>query len=427
MIKKGKLAAVISVFFSFNAFGSPWLEANDALLRAHLQTLVDAQLLSSSANTFPMRWTQISEELTSIDASTLSPLLQLSFRYVKHSYDSQRVGRALRGGQLVWNSEQTASHGFSDTSSQYEWNTSFLSESSGQYHAYRINANYGKEWQESDNEFHLTGSYVALGDGVWQITLDQLERWWGNGWANSLSWSQKGQPLENINIGHIIDTPYTKDIWVETNLSKLNQPIGAKYLWSSRLSGRAWLLDYGISTQYAFDGDKALQNTTTSSNGVFFNKDLRNTFDIRASIPFSNGVSSSIYGLYSHHISETDADNEVVMFGADAQWMMLNTALRMYIETLEWKRDERADLTHLTTAPDPDNTSFGVIASLPNDHTIRLGYRDFTHGTDDESLKSIYSSYSLYAFSGITEIGLAYEDTEKKSEYSFNLGWTFRF
>lgn len=61
------------------SFASPWIEADDVLLRAHLQALVDGCLLSSSMNTYPMRWNMISSELEAIDINLLPSNLVLSY------------------------------------------------------------------------------------------------------------------------------------------------------------------------------------------------------------------------------------------------------------------------------------------------------------------------------------------------------------
>lgn len=414
-----------SVAFSDSISASPWLEANDPVLKGHLQVLVDSGILTASANTYPIRWTLLSEELGNVNINSLSAAQQLSFRYLKHSYDAQRVGRGLNGGRLSWSSKERSDIGFADRNSRFKWNTEFQTESNGKYSAYRINAGYGETWSEGESEFHMENSFFVLGDGVWQLSLSQLDKWWGNGWANSVSWSQSGTPLKTLNVGYILNLESLNDIWVETNLSELEHPYGAGYLWSSRMATKVSFVEIGLSSQYAFDGDKFYQGNY-STDGVFFDKDLRNTVDLKLSLPVMLGVYSSVYGSYSQHNSKAHNNNEVSLYGADAQWLVLDTSLRWYVEKLDWKQDAKIEYSNSANAAEPNNLSLGVIANLPNDHTIQVSYRDFSHYKEDLSKKSTYASYSFAAFSGLTEMGVAYESS-KQSELSFNVSWMFRF
>ena len=424
---RGKLfIAVISLIpFSQSTSASPWLEANDSTLKGHLQVLVDSGILTASTNTYPIRWTLLSKELSTVNINTLSAMQQLSFRYLKHSYDAQRVGRGLYGGRLSWNSQERSHIGFGDKNSRFKWNSEFQTESNGKYSAYRINTGYGESWSDGESQFHMENSFFVLGDGIWQFSLSQLDKWWGNGWANSVSWSQASTPLKTLNAGYIIETTALNDIWIETNVSELEQPYGADYLWSSRMATKAQFVEIGLSAQYAFDGDDDFQ-TNNSTSGVFFDKDLRQTLDLKFSLPTMFGIYSSVYGSYSQHNSQAHDNSEVILYGADAQWLVLETSLRWYVETLDWQQQAEVEYSNAVNTADPDNLSFGVIATLPNDHTIQLSYRDFSHYKEQLSKQATYVSYSLAALSGLTEVGAAYESSQQ-SEFSVNVSWMFRF
>ncbi|NOH84565.1 capsule assembly Wzi family protein [Vibrio sp. 03-59-1] len=420
-----KWVGTLSLLIAHTSSASPWLEANDPVLKGHLQVLVDSGVLTTSTNTYPIRWTLLSEELGNVDVNELSAIQRLSFRYLKHSYDVQRVGRGLYGGHLSWNSKERSHVGFGDRSSRFKWNTEFQTASNGKYSAYRINAGYGEAWSEGESKFHMENSFFVLGDGVWQLSLSQLDKWWGNGWANSVSWSQGGTPLKTLNAAYIVDIEPLNDIWVETNISELEQPYGADYLWSSRMATKVQFVEIGLSSQYAFDGDEHFQGSH-STDGIFFDKDIRNTIDLKLSLPTILGIYSSVYGSFSHHKSKAHNNSDVFLYGVDAQWSMLDTSLRWYVEKLDWQQAANVEYSNSVNAAEPNNVSLGVVATLPNDHAIQLSYRDFSHYKEDLSKKSTYASYSLAAFSGLTEIGVAYESSTQ-SEFSFNVSWMFRF
>lgn len=408
------------------SFASPWIEADDVLLRAHLQALVDGCLLSSSMNTYPMRWNMISSELEAIDINLLPSNLVLSYRFVKHYYDNQRVGRGSVGGKVIWNSDVRTSQGFGDSDARYNWNSEASTEIVNQNSAFRLNAQYGREWKASEDEYSWNGSYFTVGDGYLQFSVSQLDRWWGPGWSNSTTWSQSGTPLKTLSLGSIIEIEQ-QDLWLETNLSDIRSTAQADYLWSSRLSTRWERLDVAFTYQKGLDGEKA---GSSSKNLVEFAKnDTRISVDGRMTL-FPASSLPALYASYAWNEIESQKGS-AQLWGVDWQRQMDDIFVSLYIERFKSHHGKlniiSRDYLNSVVVSQTDNWSFGMTSYLANDDQIRFTARHFDSVlARTEKTKSLHLSYTTVLASSKITFGLGYEDGLKRREPTLSLSWQYR-
>lgn len=414
----------LTAIWSSSCLSSPWIEGNDPLLRSHLHVLIDQGVLNSSVGTFPLRWSLIASQLASTDIDDLTPETALSYRYVKHAYDVDRVGRASKGGGAFWKTERHSFRGFSDSAYGKEWNTMVLTESSNKTFAYRLTTNYGQAWTDSSPKFDLSGSYVVFGSGLWQLALDKQDRWWGYGWVNSLSWSHKGEALDTLNLGRTIEIYPHLELWLETNVSSLGKYHPSDYLWSARGSTRLLELDIGASVQYVQGGSDTYNS---NAENVMLDGDVRYTADFRVSMPSMSNFSSSLYNSLSKSRYSTRVDGLTILLGLDAHTIVKGISIRGYIERLTWEKGVANMDVISPVAPEADNLSTGLIFSFPNDHTLQLGYRHFEQSIAAPELSNTNLSYNFLAFSGMTSVSADLEKENQETNYSFNLGWEFRF
>jgi len=417
---------VLLTFCPVFSVASPWIEADDALLRAHLQALVDGSLLSSSMSTYPMRWNMISRELDTVDINLLPSNLVLSYRFVKHYYDNQRVGRGSVGGKVIWNSDARTSQGFGDSDARYSWNSEASTEIVNQNSAFRLNAHYGREWKDSDAEYSWNSSYFTVGDGYWQFTVSQLDRWWGPGWSNSVTWSQSGTPLKTLSLGSIIEIEQ-QDLWLETNLSEIRSTSQADYLWSSRLSTRWDRLDIALTYQQGLGGEKV--DSFSKYLGEFAKNDARISVDGRMTL-FPASSLPALYASYAWNEIESQKDS-AQLWGVDWQRQMENIFVSLYIERFKSHHGKlniiSSDYRNSVVASQTDNWSFGIIAYLANDDQIRFTARHFDSVlAHPEKTKSLHLSYTTVLASSKITAGLGYEDGLKQREPTLSLSWQYR-
>lgn len=409
------------------SFASLWIETSDPFMRTHLQGLSDDRYLTHPTASYPQPWSLASDKLNTIYSPQLTANHQLNYRYLKHYRDQALIRRGTQAGRLIWNSQSRLSTGYGDTAHRFEWKTELQTESIQRDYAYRLTIGYGKEWDKK-SKLNLENSYLAFGDANKQWSISQLDRWWGHGWSNSLTWSQAGAPLENINVGMILDPWLGAELWVETNISKLDQSIGAKYLSSSRLAANMGLMELAVSTQYAFNNHSQFDHSTALA-GTFYHRDVRNSLDIK--IPLSGLLprlsSTSVYGSYMHQNSYRDSDQEAVLYGLTTQQWLFEQSWHFYLEQLKWKRNANTAIQQRVTAPEPDNLSMGLRLSLANDDKLALIYRYYDQHGLQPSLKTYHLTYQRLLFGGMLDLSLHHQQTDDNDQFGVGTRWTLLF
>lgn len=55
------------------AHAAPWVDVSDIYLRADIQALADAGVITVPVNTYPLMWSGIGSDLSKVEPSVLSP------------------------------------------------------------------------------------------------------------------------------------------------------------------------------------------------------------------------------------------------------------------------------------------------------------------------------------------------------------------
>ena len=64
-----------SLLFSSILTAAPWVDASDIYLRADIQALADAGVITVPVNTYPLMWSGIGGDLAKVEPELLSPAL----------------------------------------------------------------------------------------------------------------------------------------------------------------------------------------------------------------------------------------------------------------------------------------------------------------------------------------------------------------
>jgi len=412
-IKKTVLSSILSVaLYSSISHASPWVEAQDPILRSNIQLLSDSGLLSSATNTYPFRWVQISDDLLAIDRTDLTVEQSLAYRYVKHSYDAARTSGNRNQFTSFISSENKSSSGFGD-GLRGQWNASALKEITDKQFSMRISVGYHKN-QQDEKEYNFANSYFALGDSNWQFSVSNVERWWGHGWANSLSLSQKEAPLETVGIAYLSDGKLLPDnLWVESFIGRLdsskhNASFEDDYIWSNRVSGKISIVELGASYQ--------LLNRSNQ---------YQTTVDAKIALPEFENVYSSFYGSISLD-NQTDIGRTLI--GWDAQTLLNGQLLRFYIEQLS-NNEEAVAIEQGDTRfyHQEENLTLGAHVLLSNDHQISLQIQEFTELADSELESTQQATYALPVLSGMATLGVSYNVEVEKKDLIGWMNWDYRF
>ncbi|WP_373401860.1 hypothetical protein, partial [Klebsiella pneumoniae] len=65
---------------------APWVDSSDIYLRADIQALADAGVITVPVNTYPLMWAGIGADLAKVEPATLTPALTDAFSRVNFYY-----------------------------------------------------------------------------------------------------------------------------------------------------------------------------------------------------------------------------------------------------------------------------------------------------------------------------------------------------
>lgn len=199
----GCIASLALLTWLQPAQASPWIDADDAYLRASIQTLADGGHLRGVVNTYPLMWSGIARDLKRVDYASLDAQERFAFL---------RLRAALEYAQ---GSEATGIK-FS-ASSEKDKHTSSFANSHREHGAFRVSRSFGNEFTagrirttfrtgiEDNKDFVLDGSYLATTLGNWALSVDQMPVWWGPGQDSALVLSTNARPVQALRVNRLRD------------------------------------------------------------------------------------------------------------------------------------------------------------------------------------------------------------------------------
>ncbi|MGI2058753.1 capsule assembly Wzi family protein [Shewanella baltica] len=251
------------LFFSSILAAAPWVDASDIYLRADIQALADAGVITVPVNTYPLMWSGIGGDLAKVEPELLSPSLVQAYARVNFYYQSAVDNR---GNARIKVSAASDPARFQHYGSDYREKGEVLGsyEYLGSRVAYK--ATVAETYDPQDNKnFRLDESYFAIILGNWIATLGSVEQWWGPGFDSALHRSNNARPMQSLTLSRnnaaAFETPWLSWIGPWTfktgfSLTEVDRAVPKTAEWDIRLSARPIKqLEVGLSWSTLFCGE----------------------------------------------------------------------------------------------------------------------------------------------------------------------------
>ncbi|WP_372870553.1 capsule assembly Wzi family protein [Shewanella sp.] len=270
------------------AQAAPWVDTSDIYLRADIQTLADAGVITVPVNTFPLMWAGIGLDLGKAEPSLMHPDVASAFARVNYYYRQavDNTGNTRIKGTAATDAARFQHYG-SDYREQGELKVSH--EYMDNRFAFKLSATAAYDAQD-DKDFRLDDSWASMVLGNWVMTAGAVEQWWGPGFDTSMHRTNNARPMPSVmlsrNDAHGFETPWLSWIgpWNLTmGLSWMNDERAVKdtLLWNFRGSLRPiQQVEIGASWTAQMCGEgqacdlstvfKALSGSKDCSNDVGF-------------------------------------------------------------------------------------------------------------------------------------------------------------
>ncbi|MGS0727864.1 capsule assembly Wzi family protein, partial [Shewanella sp. 0m-11] len=205
-----QLLSVLALVYSSVSIAAPWVDTSDIYLRADIQALADAGVITVPVNTYPLMWSGIGADLANTEPSTLTPALIDAYSRVNYYYRNAVDNRGNTSIKLAAASDPARFQHFgSDYREQGELGASY--EYVGERFAYKLSASANYK-PSDDEEFRFDDSYLAMALGNWMFTFGAVEQWWGPGFDSALHKSNNARPMPSLmlsrNNAQAFETPW---------------------------------------------------------------------------------------------------------------------------------------------------------------------------------------------------------------------------
>jgi len=260
---------------------SSWVPMDDLGLRADIQLLADAGVLSAPITTYPLMWESLALDIEQADINSLTVSQRMALTNLRTTLnDSLKLHQTDLTAYASSQSRRFTSFGHND----FDKHRLSLS------HTYTSNnwvghlqVNHRPDIDETDaindgQDNTLDGSYLGVKLGNWVLTAGAIERWWGPGIDTSLILSNNARPLPAIAITRNSSTAF-ESAWLSwigpwtftTQMSRLesDRVISEPLLWLARGTFRPLRgLEIGISRAYQWGGEGQSESLSAFWDGV---------------------------------------------------------------------------------------------------------------------------------------------------------------
>lgn len=359
------------------ARSEPWVDTSNIFLKAKIQLLADAGLITTPVTTYPLMWIDIASALNKMHYSKLTAEQREAFDYVSHQLKLAKNNLTTIKLDAALKSKRFTSFGDAFRSKN---NISLSNSYVGESLAYKIQSNYFNDPITGDKT-DFDGSYISGFVGNWVVTVGKQDRWWGQGWDSNLSLTNNARPIPAISLSRLSAQPLTlpfTDIqipWTMTTfMGKMDDErvIKDTLLWGMRVNFKPLdNLEIGVIRLAQWGGQGRLQNGKTFWN-LLLGKDNCGTealqcdqsriqepgnqqagYDLRYSFNFYE-TPIAIYGQYFAEDGDNNSSfgfltEPKIQIGVDTHLKLWSKSTRAYIEYIDTYADCR----------DSDNSDIG--------------------------------------------------------------------
>lgn len=255
--------SMLAVTQSEQVQAAPWVDTSDIYLRADIQALADAGVITVPVNTYPLMWSGIGVDLNKAEPSLMSADLVDAFARVNFYYQNAMNNR---GNTKLKATVATDPARFQHFGSDYREKGELVGshEYMGERFAYKVSASANYD-PSDDKDVRLDDSYFAMVVGNWIVTAGTLNQWWGPGFDSGLIKSNNARPAPSLmlsrNNAAAFETPWLSWIgpWTLTaglSLLEKERAVPKPLLWNFRGTIRPLKqLELGVSWTTMFCGE----------------------------------------------------------------------------------------------------------------------------------------------------------------------------
>lgn len=402
---------------SCHAYSSPWIEANDPFLRSSMVALSDGTVLNGVTSTFPLRWSSVVGDESSVDSSSG---LNTESSHFNYALQTARLNRGNRRFAVSGSSKTLDNDWFADVNRD-KWTAEASYEHLANSYAFRLNSSYLEH--ANDPELSFKHSYIALNAGRALLDVSMLPRWWGHGWNHSLILATSGNDLD-VGLSWIGDNLFL-GVWslnvVTSKLEDLDYEYRTSMRYASKLN--SWL-ELGLTQHYWFEAN---------TNHVAKNQ-KQSAVDVKLTLP---KVYSAQHGLYAE-VASAQKENGLgaYLIGWSGHKAIFNSSFRVAVEYQSMASEERKlfvsegiDNYLQSSYLNESSWSLSSYLQLANDHQVSAIVSTKTLLSDkNDRLEQYQLAYQLPAFQGRIKFSADYINRGiNDSEMVFGSRYEFRF
>ncbi len=193
-----KLAILVIILVTQKLQAEPWINTQDAFLRADIEMLSDIGIISTPITTYPLMWSGIMKDLDLTKPEDIPDIYKAVFWRVKKA-GSTALSMELRTKELILsatNGEQVL-RSFGDNARDNQLTARYLGVS--KHFAWNIGVTRVSAPFDGDKT-HYDGSYLAAVLGNWVVSAGAIEQWWGPSWNSNNLLSNNARPPMGVHI-----------------------------------------------------------------------------------------------------------------------------------------------------------------------------------------------------------------------------------
>jgi hypothetical protein len=401
---------------STQAGASPWLEPDDPFLRADLTALSDAGQLNAPINHYPLRWSSFYDDTnpSQFTGSVLprAAMLNTARSHVRYRAHAAKFNRAPIGFDFYWANDPATGIDYGDTP-RHEWQVSSYYQHLSNRFAFKVANQYRRD-ANGDKDYTWQGSYLALNDGRWLLTMGQIDRWWGQGWQHNLIWGNQTAAAPSVSLSYLGEALPLLGYWSFEAVYQLPEKTGYDAHWAARLVSQPIRgFQYGLSYQ---EWQNPNDHRTRAEQWAWDAKLALPAFDL----PLAHAVYTELVSNYQAK------DLASSLIGWSGQTELAGQSVRL---VLEQQQTHHGFETTLSQTPAIDqaissdqlggnSTTYGldtsrsvaVYTQLINDHAIKTMLAEREQGND--SWQVLEASYRLPVATGMITVGASKTDDD---------------
>ena len=190
-----------------NTTAEPWIDTRDSWLRADIERLSQAGIITVPITTWPLMWSGILNDLERAQLKSIKPVLQDTYaRVLSAGKRATRSNQYHQSARLSLATESQLFRHYGDNARE-EGELSVRRNGMTDHFAYNLELTRTQNpWDGDDNRFD--NSYFGVVAGNWIALAGRVEKWWGPGWSSNLLLTNNARPTFGLTLQRNYSDPF---------------------------------------------------------------------------------------------------------------------------------------------------------------------------------------------------------------------------